>query len=146
VLTVPLINSGEGSFGDSQYKENLTFSVSVRRGDDILASEKPSLIKVDVEGFETKVILGLFKTIERCSPVVITEVIAGHLERAGSSVEDVKSAMERLGYKGFKLDLRKSDRHYDWCLAEFDPSNECNVVWLNASAAEQQLILEQRYR
>jgi FkbM family methyltransferase len=145
LLTIPLINSGEGSFGRSQYKDNLTFSVSVRRGDDILANEEPSLIKVDVEGFETNVILGLMKTLERCSPVVITEVMPGHLERAGSSVEELKSAMEMLGYKGFKLDLRKSDGRYDWRLAEFDPSDDCDVVWLNNSVPKQQLILERRY-
>ena len=29
------------------------FSVPVCRGDEILANENPSLIKIDVEGFET---------------------------------------------------------------------------------------------
>jgi len=144
-LTVPLINSGEGSFGGSQYKNNLMFSVPVRSGDDILAKDKPSLIKIDVEGFETKVVLGLNKTIYRYSPVVITEVIASHLMRAGSSIEDLKNAMNRLGYKGFKLDLRKFDGRYNWCLAEFDSSKDCrNAVWLNGSVAEQRLISDQR--
>ena len=144
-LTVPLINSGEGSLAGSQYKDNVMFSVPVRRGDDILVNEEPSVIKVDVEGFETKVLLGLIKTIKRCSPVVITEVIASHLERAGSSVEDLKNMMDGLGYKGFKLDLRKTDRRYDWCFSEFDASKDCDVVWLNAGVAKQQLILKQRY-
>jgi FkbM family methyltransferase len=145
-LTVPLINSGEGSFGSSQYKDNLMFSVPVRRGDGILANEKPSLIKIDVEGFETKVILGLSKTIERWSPIVITEVIARHLERARSSVEDLKNTMERLGYKGFKLALRKNDRRYDWGLAKLDPSKgPCDAVWLNASVAAQRMISEQKF-
>jgi FkbM family methyltransferase len=145
-LTVPVINSGEGSFGKSQYKDNVMFSVPVRRGDDVLDSENPTLIKIDVEGFETNVIRGLSKIIGRQSPVVITEVESSHLERACSSVEELKSVMERLGYKGFKLALRKSGRRYDWCLTEFDPSKgACDVVWLNATVARQRLISEQRF-
>jgi FkbM family methyltransferase len=142
-LTVPRINSGEGSFGGSQYEDNLIFSIPVHRGDDILADEKPSLIKIDVEGFETKVIRGLTKTIKRHLPIIITEVIGSHLERAGSSIEDLKKAMEGLGYQGFKLALRKRDRRYNWSLTEFDPSKSpCDVIWLNANIAEQRLILE----
>jgi FkbM family methyltransferase len=145
-LTVPVINSGEGSFGRSQYEDNLVFSVSVHRGDDILSDYEPSLIKIDVEGFETNVILGLSKTIERLSPVVITEVEPSHLERASSSVEELKSVMERLGYKGFKLALRKSGGRYEWCLGEFDPSKgACDVIWLNASVPEQRTISDQRF-
>src|SRR5262249_2845459 len=133
-LTVPLINSGEGSFASSQYKDNIMFSVPVRRADEILANEDPSFIKIDVEGFETKVILGLSELIKRCLPSIVTEVVASHLERAHSSVEELKSAMERLGYRAFKLSLRKTDRRHDWCLAKFDPSKgPCDAVWLNAS-------------
>ena len=122
------------------------FSVPVRRGDDVIANENPSLIKIDVEGFETKVILGLFKTIERCSPVVITEVDAGLLEEARSSVEELKNAMESFGYKGFKLALKKIGLRYDWCLAEFDPRKGAfDAVWLNAGVTEQRLISEQRF-
>jgi len=146
-LTVPLINSGEGSFGGSQYQDNLTFSAPIRRGDDVLANENPSFIKIDVEGFESKVVQGLMKTITRCLPVVTTEVEAEHLKRAGSSVEELKSAMQNLGYKGFKLALRKKKgRRYDWCLTEFDPSKgACDAVWLNGSIVEHRLILEQRF-
>jgi FkbM family methyltransferase len=145
-LTVPVINSGEGSFGESQYKDNLIFSVPVRRGDDVLVNEKPSLIKIDVEGFETNVICGLSKTVERWSPIIITEVESGHLERANSSVEDLRSVMERLGYKGFELVLRKIGQRYDWCIGKFDSSKgSCDVVWLNESIAEHRLISERKF-
>ena len=123
----------------------MKFSVPVHLGDDALASEDPSFIKIDVEGFETSVILGLIKIIERCSPIIVTEVSASHLERAGSSVEKLKSVMERLGYCGFKLTLRKINRRYDWCLADFDPSkSDYDAVWLNESVAQQRLIAERR--
>ena len=121
------------------------FSVPVRRGDDVISNENPSLIKIDVEGFETKVILGLVKTIERCLPVVVTEVDAGLLEQARSSVEELKNAMESFGYKGFKLTLKKIGWRYDWCLAEFNPLDSFDAVWLNAGVTEQRLISEQRF-
>jgi FkbM family methyltransferase len=147
ILTLT-VNMGIGHFGTEPYKEgNLMFSAPVRRGDDVLANEKLSLIKIDVEGFETKVILGLLRTIQRCSPVVITEVNADLLKGARSSVEDLKNAMERLGYKGFKLALiRRRGWRYDWCLAEFDPRKDAfDAVWLNMGVSEQRLILKQRF-
>jgi FkbM family methyltransferase len=143
-LSVPFINSGEGSFAPSQYKHNLEFSAPVCRGDDILAMENPSLIKIDVEGFETKVILGISQTISRCSPIVITEVIANHLERAGSSVSELMNAMGRLGYKGYKLGLRKRASRHEWCLSELTNSNSwCDAVWLTPAFTDR-MLSEQR--
>ena len=144
-LTVPLINSGEGSFGDSDYEDNLIITAEVHRGDDILSEEEPSLIKIDVEGFEPKAILGLSKTIKRCLPVVITEVAASHLERAHSSVEDLMNTMEKLGYRGFKLALKKVGRRYDWCLTEFNTSKgDFDAVWLNLSLEKHGLAVKNK--
>lgn len=117
----------------------------IRRGDDVLSTEKPALIKIDVEGLETRVISGLFKTIERYLPIVITEVIANRLERAGSSVGDLTATMKSLGYEGFKLELKKTDKRYHWCLTRFDASEtSCDIVWLNAGVVNHHLMLKQR--
>ncbi len=145
-LTVPLVNSGEGSFAPSQYEDNLVFSVPVRRGDDILADEKPLLIKIDVEGFETKVILGLSEIIRSCSPIVITEIITTHLKRAGSSVDALKQVMTMLGYRGFRLALIKNyPRRYDWLITDFR-NDHFDAVWLNPNVAMHRQIIEQRFR
>jgi len=129
-LTVPTINSGEGSFTDSAYRDNVKFQVPTCRGDDVLKGETPAVIKVDVEGFETNVIRGLSETIRQCSPVLITEVIGDHLERAGSSIAEFCSTMEGLGYKGFRLTLT-GKRARDWGLSKFDPSRESfDAIWL----------------
>ena len=107
ILTLT-VDDGIGHLGNVPYKEdNLMFSVPVRRGDDVLDNKNPSLIKIDVEGFETKVVLGLFKTIERCSPVVITEVDASLLKEARSSVEELKNAMERLWLQRLQTRFKK---------------------------------------
>lgn len=58
------VDRGIGTFGDRPYDDdNLMVSAPVRRGDEVLANERPSLIKVDVEGFETKVILVYIKPL-----------------------------------------------------------------------------------
>jgi FkbM family methyltransferase len=141
-LIVPLINPGEGSFGGSRYEENSTFKVPVCCGDDIVLNELSTLIKIDVEGFETYAVRGLSRTIERWSPVVITEVSSFYLHRSGSSVDELKRIFERLGYRGFNLHLKKGEAGYRWCLGEFDPSNTCDVVWLNTELARHRAILQ----
>ncbi len=146
-LAVPLINSGEGSFGDAHYEDNLIIAAEVHRGDDFLANERPSLIKIDIDGFEPDAILGLANIIRRCLPVVITEISASHLKRAHSSVDNLKFAMEQLGYRGFKISLKKVGHRYDWFLTEFDMSNgEFDAVWLNTSSEDHKLIMENRFR
>ncbi len=48
--------------------------ISVRRGDTILAQEKPDLIKIDVEGMELRVLAGLRETISQHMPRIFIEV------------------------------------------------------------------------
>jgi FkbM family methyltransferase len=48
--------------------------ISVRSGDSILADVAPSLIKIDVEGMEMRVLRGLARTIERHRPALFVEV------------------------------------------------------------------------
>lgn len=144
-LTVPNINSGEGSFAGSLYESNSTFTVDIHLGDDFLANETPAIIKIDVEGYETKVVRGLSQTIQHCFPMIITEIISQHLERAGSSVKELNELMESFGYKAFRLSLQKKKRRYDWGLVDFDqPKDPCDVIWLNEAQARHQGILARK--
>lgn len=66
-------NLGVGFFSQDGTGGNT--SLKVRRGDDVFAEHKiaPTLIKIDVEGFEKKVLKGLEKTIRQHRPAVIFE-------------------------------------------------------------------------
>lgn len=133
-LVVPHINSGEGTFGRSVYEPSLTHAVQAKTttGDEALRSERPTLIKLDVEGFECRALAGLRHTIECHHPIVITEVYPRHLEACSSSKAELLSFMESLSYTGFKLGLVKKRGSYTWML--FDPSEECNHtdwVWFH---------------
>lgn len=56
----------------------------------------PSLIKVDVEGFEPYVIRGAKETIERCSPVMLIE--AKGVGTAAAYPEEPIKLLESMGY------------------------------------------------
>lgn len=60
----------------------------------------PSLrfMKIDVEGFEPRVLRGAAKTIVRCQPIMFVEMNGPALERQGSSQEEVWRILESAGY------------------------------------------------
>jgi FkbM family methyltransferase len=81
-----------------------SYFVEVVRGDEVLAGDTPiQMMKVDVEGFECKVLAGCAETIRRWQPCIITEVVAEYLRRAGSTPEAMFSLMRGLGYEGFEM-------------------------------------------
>lgn len=65
--------SGERNLGATQL-ETGAGALVLKQGDDLLASEQPSLIKIDVEALEMKVLNGLKETIARCRPILFVEV------------------------------------------------------------------------
>lgn len=73
--------------------------VSTQRLDDWAGSRSDvSFIKMDVEGFEVKVIRGGAETIRRCRPIIVAEVHAAALERQGSSRQELLQTLSGLGY------------------------------------------------
>jgi FkbM family methyltransferase len=49
-------------------------SIRLAAGDDLFQVEHPSFLKIDVEGLEVKVLNGLERLIQRCSPRIFIEV------------------------------------------------------------------------
>jgi FkbM family methyltransferase len=72
-------------------------------------------IKVDVEGYEPKVLRGAFKTLSKYKPDLLLEVNRGALERAGFHPEDIYYELGRHGYKWTITDnhLNRSAPQYD---------------------------------
>ncbi len=62
--------AGDGGNGSSDGDRGLRLV----RGDDVLAREQVDFIKIDTEGLELSVLLGLAETIGRCRPVMFVEV------------------------------------------------------------------------
>lgn len=128
-LHIPTYNSGEASFGVIQNAELRL--AQIRRGDEILRNEKPAFIKMDVEGFETKVIAGLRESIARHKPIIVTEVIRHQLERCGSSPEELSRSLVSLGYRGHRLGLTRTQSGLSFSLDPLDLSSKgFDAAWL----------------
>lgn len=87
-----------------------TVRVEVRRGDEVLSdldTSKPTVIKIDVEGFEVPVLEGLGRILDGNVAVVI-EVSAPWLKRAGNSADELHSILESHGLKPHSFELSDS--------------------------------------
>ena len=110
-LFVPYINTGEGSFvGNDSIACGHYISCDVFVGDEIINDENPRLIKIDVEGFEGRVLRGLSRTISRSKPILCIEMIEGHLARDGETPKAICEWLIEFGYDCHRMGLanRKS--------------------------------------
>ena len=136
-LTVPRYNSGEASLvaaPDTFGGDADTVEVPVLVGDDALKSDPrpPIFIKIDVEGFERRVLQGLRETLTWDRPLVATEVIARHLAREGCRPSDLFDLMESLGYRGLQYKVvRKRLTYRELTFAPASATNHAdNVLWV----------------
>jgi FkbM family methyltransferase len=59
---------------------------------------KPDLLKLDVEGYETRVLIGSAKVLSTFHPVIFLEVADTLLQYQGSSAAELLSLLESQGY------------------------------------------------
>ena len=111
-------NEGIGSFDESSIgKGNTSYGkLELQEGDQVIASDSwknIKLIKIDVEGFEKKVIKGLSRTIEEERPVIVCEITYGQ-QLSFVSIEELSSYLpqnyEILTFNTRKLDGSKDKR------------------------------------
>lgn len=113
ILSVVTEHTGMGTFAKIPEQEQFLISnqyqVPVYCGDDVLPNNLPgaTFVKIDVEGFELNVLQGLSRTLCHLRPVVLTEVVAEHLDRAGSSVEELCASMHDYGYEAFNMETKR---------------------------------------
>ena len=60
--------------------------------------ERVDFIKLDVEGYEVRALLGARKTVARCRPVMLIEVNEGALSRDNTSSYELLHLVKQLGY------------------------------------------------
>jgi hypothetical protein len=105
--------------------------------DDALRNIAPNFIKVDVEGFEPRVIRGLAGTIRHHRPLIYTEMVQLHLERAGSSAKELIETLSDLGYVGQRISHQS--RRQTECTYEKleEPIVDCDVLWTPVDASRE---------
>lgn len=63
-----------------------------------------TVVKIDVEGHEIKVLRGFHKTLSRKDkPILVVEAADQHLRRAGASSEHLVKELKSLGYQLFEI-------------------------------------------
>jgi FkbM family methyltransferase len=72
-------------------------TVPVIRIDDLHLS--PTVVKIDAEGYDLKILYGMEETIRRCRPLLM-------VENNPDSVEAVTSFLGNIGYRVFEYDYR----------------------------------------
>ncbi|TNE48741.1 MAG: FkbM family methyltransferase [Deltaproteobacteria bacterium] len=78
--------------------------VNVRTMDDVLQKESPSLLKVDVEGFETPVIHGALKTLQKESLHSVIMELGGAGNQYGYDEDELLKHMLSLGFRTYEYD------------------------------------------
>lgn len=104
-----LPHHGTASFRLKQDQGKELFHVQVLRGEELLPdlSARRILIKIDVEGFEYKVIKGLGKILSQENVALSVEVTDEWLHEAGSSAEDLYSYLKDMGFEAYIMSINK---------------------------------------
>tara|TARA_B110001454_G_scaffold219154_1_gene250460 strand:+ start:6629 stop:7369 length:741 start_codon:yes stop_codon:yes gene_type:complete len=97
------MSSNHNDFSERKFKTHYDY-VPVTTIDQIvddLNLEKVDFIKMDIEGFEYKALLGATKTLKKYKPILYMELHEKFLQRNKNSTKDVYSFLRKLNYKSF---------------------------------------------
>lgn len=102
---VSLLRTAHNSGGNRIVSGSQGVAIEVRRLDDVIKEQNlkmPSLIKIDVEGYEMQVLQGAVETIRVSRPVIFSEVNDQLLRRNNSSARELIEFLQRAGYTVFR--------------------------------------------
>lgn len=68
---------------------------------DSLNLPRLDFLKIDTEGMDWRVILGGWKTIERCQPAILCECLPDDYEQ--EPAQKLRETLDKIGYRGWKI-------------------------------------------
>lgn len=90
--------ASEANIGASRIHPSGEWTVPAHALDDYPGLPVPGFVKIDVEGFEPRVITGMAGTITRHRPIIFMEANRGLLEANGYSLDALQEWVMKLGY------------------------------------------------
>ena len=82
---------------------------------------KPDFIKIDVEGFEYKVLQGAHETLSKYRPILFIELVDNNLREQKSNAKELIQYLKLLNYKVVNAQLNEEmDENYDFTNCHFD--------------------------
>jgi FkbM family methyltransferase len=111
-LAIPRRNSGCGSLAGGAADEGAARvfeveTVAGRRYLERLDSARPTVVKIDVEGYEVKVLRGIEEILDWPEVAFVIEVKESLLRKAGDSAETVFDLFVGRGYRPYRFSLRR---------------------------------------
>ncbi len=118
-LYVPGDESQLGSLAPEAGTSQSSVEVRTVRADRYAASldpAKPTLVKIDVEGYEMQVLNGARALLSWPEIMVVAEIADDMLRRAGHSREEVHSLMDSHGFVALGIEIHSRRWRKDWNL------------------------------
>ena len=136
-LHLCIANTGMHRLYPSVYCSNGEIAVKTIRVDDLIIQqekvEEIDFIKMDVEGFEYFVTLGMSGLLERDKPTIISEFHPSSIQESGANPELIYTMMiERFGYDYpvHCITAEVLDTYEKLRQATSDPRGGVNILWL----------------
>lgn len=94
---------------DNEYENSDVEKVKVIKVDDLTIDNKPALIKIDVEGFETEVLKGMHETLKQASLKAIIIELNGSGLRYGFQEADIHQLLTANKFKPYQYNPFKRE-------------------------------------
>ena len=109
------MSTNHNDFSERNYKTHYDY-VSITTIDQIvkdLEVKNVSFIKMDIEGYEYKALIGATETLKKFKPIIYIELIENSLKRNNNSLKDVYSFLRTLCYKSYCIKNLELEEFHD---------------------------------
>ena len=109
------MSTTHNDFSERNYKTHYDY-VSITTIDQIvkdLEVKNVNFIKMDIEGYEYKALIGASETLKKFKPIIYIELIENSLKRNNNSLKDVYSFLRTLRYKSYCIRNLELEEFYD---------------------------------
>ena len=137
ILHIPHINCGEATFSGQIYDLSTEISCKIETLDTQSFEARIAFVKIDVEGFESRVLRGGESLIKSDRPIILTEIIDVHLKRSSSSFDDLYAFFKRHNYSYHWVSTKRKGQSHQLVLGkDGDAFIDGDYLWLPSERSQ----------